>query len=220
MRAARCDGELLFQVADRGMASPILIWRTSSTGFTGKGARGDRTGAIYLEVDHGSPPRQKRAVSRPEKRSISGSGHAAGKEETDVAAKILVIEDDPATLRLVDYTLRQEKYKIIKASNGLEGLRKAREETPDLVILDVMLPGMDGYEICHQLRAEPATADILILMFSAKAQEIDKDTGLKVGANDYLPKPASPMDIVDHVEKLLASQHTAATATDNPRAHR
>jgi DNA-binding response OmpR family regulator len=120
--------------------------------------------------------------------------------------KILVIEDDPATSRLVDYTLRHEGFKVITAFNGLEGIRKANEEAPDLVILDVMLPGMDGFEICHRLREQPSTAKLLILMFSAKAQEIDKNTGLKVGADDYLSKPAAPADIINRVNKLLAQK--------------
>ncbi|OGO01787.1 MAG: hypothetical protein A2Y90_05205 [Chloroflexi bacterium RBG_13_52_12] len=121
--------------------------------------------------------------------------------------KILVIEDDPATSRLVDYSLRHQGYEVITSSNGLEGIRKAHSESPDLVILDVMLPGMDGYEICHRLRSEPATSRLLILMFSAKAQEIDRDTGIKVGADDYLTKPAAPAEIVARVEKLLAKKN-------------
>jgi two-component system alkaline phosphatase synthesis response regulator PhoP len=124
--------------------------------------------------------------------------------------KILVIEDDPATSRLVDYTLRHEGYEVIIAFNGLEGIRKAINEAPDLVILDVMLPGMDGFEICHRLRAVAATAKMPILMFSAKAQEIDKNTGLKVGADDYLPKPAAPAEIVNRVKKLLAQKKGAS----------
>jgi two-component system alkaline phosphatase synthesis response regulator PhoP len=124
--------------------------------------------------------------------------------------KILVIEDDPATSRLVDYSLRHEGYEVITAFNGLEGIRKATTEAPDLVILDVMLPGLDGFEICHRLRADAATASLPILMFSAKAQEIDKDTGLKVGADDYLTKPAAPAEIVSRVGKLLARKSTAA----------
>jgi DNA-binding response OmpR family regulator len=106
--------------------------------------------------------------------------------------------------------LRHEGYEVIAATNGLEGIRKANQEAPDLVILDVMLPGMDGFEICHQLRSEPETAHLPILMFSAKAQEIDKDTGLKVGADDYLPKPAAPAEIVSRVEKLLAKKEKDA----------
>jgi two-component system alkaline phosphatase synthesis response regulator PhoP len=123
--------------------------------------------------------------------------------------KILVIEDDPATSRLVDYSLRHEGYEVLTASNGLEGIRKAHAEAPDLIILDVMLPGMDGFEICHRLRAEPDTARLPILMLSAKAQEIDRDTGLKVGADDYLSKPAAPAEIVSRVEKLLAKKRQA-----------
>jgi DNA-binding response OmpR family regulator len=123
-----------------------------------------------------------------------------------MAKKILIIEDDPAISRLVDYSLKHEGYEVIAATNGLEGMRRARYEAPDLVILDVMLPGMDGFEICHRLRAEANTSQIPILMFSAKAQEIDKDTGMKVGADDYLPKPAAPAEIVSHVEKLLAGK--------------
>ncbi|OGO45454.1 MAG: hypothetical protein A2Z05_04925 [Chloroflexi bacterium RBG_16_60_22] len=128
--------------------------------------------------------------------------------------KILVIEDDPATSRLVDYSLRHEGYDVLTASNGLEGIRKIHRDSPDLVILDVMLPGMDGFEICHLLRSDPATAHLPILMFSAKAQEIDRDTGLKVGADDYLPKPAAPADIVDRVGKLLAGKKPKAPARE------
>lgn len=123
-----------------------------------------------------------------------------------MAKKILIIEDDPAISRLVDYSLKHEGYDVVAATNGLEGIRKAQYEAPDLVILDVMLPGMDGFEICHRLRAESETSQLPILMFSAKAQEIDKDTGLKVGADDYLPKPAAPAEIVNRVEKLLAKK--------------
>jgi DNA-binding response OmpR family regulator len=121
-----------------------------------------------------------------------------------MAKKVLIIEDDPAISRLVDFSLKNEGYETATASNGLDGIRKAKYETPDLVILDVMLPGMDGFEICHRLRTESDTEKLPILMFSAKAQEIDKTTGIKVGADDYLPKPAAPEEIIKRVEKLLA----------------
>ncbi len=134
-----------------------------------------------------------------------------------MAKKILIIEDDPAISRLVDYTLRHHGYEVTTATNGLEGIRKAHKEGPDLIILDVMLPGMDGFEICHRLRSEPDTAHLLILMFSAKAQEIDKNTGLKVGADDYLPKPAAPAEIVKRVEKLLASKKEITRAEEKVR---
>ena len=114
----------------------------------------------------------------------------------------------------MDYSLRHEGYDVIQSSNGLEGIRKAHNEGPDLIILDVMLPGMDGFEICHRLRAEPDTAKLPILMFSAKAQEIDKDTGLKVGADDYLPKPAAPAEIISRVEALLAKKKRDAPSEE------
>lgn len=112
----------------------------------------------------------------------------------------------------MSYSLNHEGYEVLTAPNGLDGIRKAQTEKPDLIILDVMLPGMDGFEICHQLRSEPETEKLPILMFSAKAQEADKDTGLRVGADDYLVKPAAPSDIVNRVEKLLATKNQPATA--------
>jgi two-component system alkaline phosphatase synthesis response regulator PhoP len=126
-------------------------------------------------------------------------------------SKVLIIEDDPATTRLVDYSLRHHGYQVITAANGLEGIRKALNESPDLIILDVMLPGLDGFEICHRLRKEPATSKIKILMFSAKAQDADRETGMKVGADDYLTKPAAPAEIVARVEKLLAVKSKSTT---------
>ncbi len=128
--------------------------------------------------------------------------------------KILIIEDDPATSRLVEYSLRHEGYQVLSASNGLDGIRKALTEAPDLIILDVMLPGLDGFEICHRLRSEPDTAKLPIMMFSAKAQDMDRNTGLLVGADDYLTKPAAPADIVSHVEALLAKKEQATTGQE------
>jgi len=120
--------------------------------------------------------------------------------------RILVIEDDPGALRLAQYVLQYEGYEVLTATNGLAGLKKARSEQPDLVILDVMLPGVDGFEICHRLRAEPQTAQLPILMLSAKAQAVDLAMGLKVGADDYLSKPTDAAEIIRRVKKLLAGK--------------
>ncbi len=122
--------------------------------------------------------------------------------------RVLLIEDDPSSVRLVSYTLEQEGYEVLTATNGLEGLKKVREEAPDLLVLDVMLPGLDGFEVCRRLRADEQTAGLPVLMLSAKAQEIDKTTGLKVGADDYLAKPADPSEIVARVANLLATKTT------------
>ena len=129
--------------------------------------------------------------------------------------KILVIEDDPAGLRLVGYTLKKQGYEVVTASNGLEGLKKAREEGPDLVILDLMLPGIDGFEICHRLRTEPQTARLPILVFSGKTGKADRDTALKVGANAYLVKPASPSEVIKQVESLLARKAAPGQHADD-----
>jgi two-component system alkaline phosphatase synthesis response regulator PhoP len=125
-----------------------------------------------------------------------------------VAKRILIVEDDPAVLKATSYILKKEGYDVLTAQNGLEGLKKAREDNPDLLILDVMLPGIDGFEICHSLRREPETAEMPILMFSAKGQESDKATGLKVGADDYLTKPVDRTVLLDKVAELLAAKKT------------
>jgi len=126
--------------------------------------------------------------------------------------KILVIEDDPSALKLIKYTLQQEGYQVLTVPNGLEGLKKARQEEPDLIIIDIMLPGIDGFEVCHRLRVEPQTAKLPILMISAKSREIDKATGLAVGADDYITKPADPSEIISRVETLLAKKTAVKSA--------
>jgi len=120
--------------------------------------------------------------------------------------KVLIVEDDPGVLRATSYILEKEGYEVLIAQNGLEGLKKAREDSPDLLILDVMLPGIDGFEICHSLRGEPQTADLPIVMFSAKGQASDIATGMKMGADDYLTKPVDRTVLLDKVAGLLAAR--------------
>lgn len=119
-------------------------------------------------------------------------------------AKILIIEDDPSAVRFAQYALEQEGYQVLTAGDGVEGLRMAQQEEPDLLVLDVMLPGMDGFEVCHRLRTTASTAKLPILMLSVKGRESDRSTGLKVGADEYLTKPTSPSQLVASVERLLA----------------
>jgi pilus assembly protein CpaE len=118
--------------------------------------------------------------------------------------KILIIDDDLDTLRLVGLMLQKQGYQISAASNGSQGLAKALEERPDLILLDVMMPDMDGYEVTRRLRKNPATDTIPILMFTAKTQLDDKVTGFEVGADDYLTKPTHPTELQAHVKALLA----------------
>ncbi len=122
-----------------------------------------------------------------------------------MSKKILIIEDDPGTTRFLVYTLEQEGYKVLSVADGLEGLKKAQDEHPDLIILDVMLPGMDGYEVCHRLRQKSETLTVPVLMVSGRARQDDKNVGLRMGADDYLSKPVDPQMILAKVETLLAS---------------
>jgi DNA-binding response OmpR family regulator len=118
--------------------------------------------------------------------------------------KILIIDDDLDTLRLVGLMLQRQGYQIAAATNGQQGLEKALEDKPHLILLDVMMPDMDGYEVTRRLRANPQTLDIPILMFTAKTQLDDKVTGFEVGADDYLTKPTHPSELQSHVKALLA----------------
>ncbi len=121
-----------------------------------------------------------------------------------MAEKILIIDDDLDTLRLVGLMLQRQGYQITAATNGQQGLEKAFEEKPNLILLDVMMPDMDGYEVARRLRASPETVDIPILMFTAKTQLDDKVAGFEVGADDYLTKPTHPSELQSHVKALLA----------------
>lgn len=116
----------------------------------------------------------------------------------------MIVEDDPSFSRAINHIVEKEGYNVITASNGMTGLRMAKEENPDLLILDVMLPGLDGFEICSRLRQDPPTAGLPIIMLSAKGQEADKTTGLKVGANEYLTKPVDRTLLLEKVTSLLA----------------
>lgn len=118
-------------------------------------------------------------------------------------AKILVIEDDPAVVIVVVDQLEFMGYDVRVARNGLDGLEQAKANKPDLVILDVMMPEMDGYEVCRHLRSLPSTKQIPILMLTAKGQLDDKLRGFKTGVNDYLPKPYDKAEFEARVKALL-----------------
>ena len=123
-----------------------------------------------------------------------------------MAKKILIIEDDPTALRMTEYALTRQGYQVLTTCNGLEGIITAQKELPDLVVLDIMLPGIDGFEVCRRLRAGVQTAPVPILIISGKAQEEDMVIGFKAGANDYLAKPAMPATIISRVERLLSQK--------------
>jgi pilus assembly protein CpaE len=121
-----------------------------------------------------------------------------------MAEKILIVDDDIDTLKLVGLMLERQGYEIAVASNGTLGLSKALEETPDLILLDVMMPDLDGYEVTRRLRADPALAHIPIIMFTAKTMVDDKVQGFESGVDDYLTKPTHPAELTAHVKAVLA----------------
>ncbi len=121
-----------------------------------------------------------------------------------MAEKVLIVDDDVDTLRLVGLMLQRQGYQISAATNGEQGLAKALAEKPDVILLDIMMPDMDGYEVTRRLRKNPATKTTPILMFTAKTQLDDKVTGFEAGADDYLTKPTHPAELQAHIRALLA----------------
>jgi len=117
--------------------------------------------------------------------------------------KILVVDDDLDTVKLVGTTLEKQGYVILAAQDGVEALQKVAQHHPDLILLDVMMPKMDGFEVIRRLRADPATSAIPVIMFTAKAQVDDKVAGLEAGADEYLTKPTHPAELVARVRSVL-----------------
>ena len=118
---------------------------------------------------------------------------------------ILIVDDQPEVRELVEVTLRIGDYKILQASSGDEALALARTEQPDLMLLDVMMPNstVDGFEVCRQLKSDPHTSTIDIVMVTARGQESDYEIGKQAGADDYVTKPFSPLQLMNKVEELL-----------------
>ncbi len=117
---------------------------------------------------------------------------------------ILVVDDEEEAVELVAFNLKQAGFKVITAADGAEAMDKVHKHQPDLVVLDVMMPELDGLEVCKLLRRDPATARIPIIMLTAKAGEVDRVLGLELGADDYVTKPFSQRELVLRVRKLLA----------------
>jgi len=126
--------------------------------------------------------------------------------------RILIVDDDPPTVKWTSFLLRDEGYEVITADNGRSGLELVERELPDLVILDVMMPQIDGLEVCRRIRQ---TMDVPIIMLSAKGETADKVTGLKVGADDYLAKPFEPAELLARVKAVLRRTEAFSTFDDS-----
>ena len=128
--------------------------------------------------------------------------------------KILVVDDEPDAVELLEVNLKGAGYEVVSAHDGEEALTKARMTLPDLIILDLMLPEVDGMEVCKILRRDQKTAGIPIIMLTAKAAEIDRVLGLELGADDYVTKPFSPRELVLRVKRLLRTGKDAEAPSD------
>ena len=117
--------------------------------------------------------------------------------------RILAVDDEPHILKLVSFSLKAGGFEVLEASDGLSAIEIARAEQPDLILMDVMMPVLDGYEACRRLRDDPATADIPVVMLTAKTQAGEQQAGLDSGAKDYICKPFTPKDLVAQVQAFL-----------------
>jgi two-component system phosphate regulon response regulator PhoB len=132
--------------------------------------------------------------------------------------KILVVDDEPDALEVLGFKLKEAGYTPVFAADGLKAIAAVRIERPDLIVLDLMLPEIDGLEVCKILRRDPATASIPVIMLTAKAAEMDRVLGLELGADDYVTKPYSPRELVLRIRKLLKRAKTAEESGDHVRA--
>ena len=127
---------------------------------------------------------------------------------------ILIVEDDASLAEVLDYNLSQEGYGTQIARDGQQGLREIRSSCPDLVLLDLMLPMVDGLEVCRQLRADPATRELLVLMLTARSEETDQIVGFSVGADDYVTKPFSIKVLLQRINALLRRKDQSSSDRD------
>jgi phosphate regulon transcriptional regulator PhoB len=134
--------------------------------------------------------------------------------------KILVVEDEPDIRKLVQYNLTQEHFNVVEAEDGEQALKLLQREKPNLVILDLMLPGLSGMELCKLLKQRSETAKLPILMLTAKAGEADRIVGLEMGADDYLAKPFSPREMVARVRAILRRSEAKPAAELSPSYER
>ncbi|HRE47600.1 MAG TPA: response regulator [Aggregatilineales bacterium] len=135
---------------------------------------------------------------------------------TDHPVKIVCIEDDPKTIELVKLILKREGFEVTGVGNGADGLRAVEALKPNLVLLDLMMPDMDGWEVYQSIRANDATKHIPVIILTAKAQDIDRRLGLNIAkVNDYVTKPFSPSDLIQAVRKILRVENVGSETTSN-----
>ena len=117
--------------------------------------------------------------------------------------KILVVDDEVYILHILDFSLGAEGFDVITANNGELAVAKAKQERPNLIVLDIMMPVLDGYETLKRLKADPDTKDIPVILLTAKGRDVDKRLGFEVGATDYIVKPFSPSRLIERIEEII-----------------
>ena len=127
----------------------------------------------------------------------------ASQNPLTMAFSVLIVDDEEDIIRLLRYNLEKENYSVDTATNGIDGLKKAEANSYDLIILDIMMPGIDGYDVCRKLRAHPFHAQTPIIFLTARVGELDEVLGLELGADDYIQKPISPRVLIARVKRIL-----------------
>lgn len=117
--------------------------------------------------------------------------------------KVLVIDDEEYIQHILNFSFGAEGYDVLTASDGEEGINKAKNEKPDIIVMDIMMPKMDGYEACKRIKADPETKDIPVILLTAKGREADRKLGADAGADDYVVKPFSPGRLIERVEGMI-----------------
>ena len=120
--------------------------------------------------------------------------------------RILIVDDEPNIVLALELLMKREGYEIRTVGDGEAAVEAAKQFRPDLILLDVMMPRMDGYEVCQRLRADPALKDVAIVMLTAKGREVEREKGMALGADLYITKPFSTRDVVSKVREVLASK--------------
>lgn len=132
---------------------------------------------------------------------------------------ILIVEDEKSLVDVLSYNLKKEGFEVASAANGQEGLRRAQTLMPDLIVLDLMLPVIEGLEVCRQLRSDPRTREIPLLMLTARSEEVDEIVGFRMGADDYVTKPFKLKPLIQRVKALLRRRGHSATKDDVVASH-
>jgi len=127
--------------------------------------------------------------------------------------KVLVVDDEIYIVHILDFSLGMEGYEVITALDGEQALERLESEKPDMIVLDIMMPKLDGYEVCRSIKSNPATRHIPVILLSAKGRNVDQKMGFDVGADDYITKPFSPRKLVERINQLLGQAVTEKPST-------